>query len=89
VSVVNASSWFIETTDITELEVVNVAVGQKVTFTADALSDVTMEGVVTEISQSSFVQGGDVIFTVRIAAQDVDPRLKWGMTVEVTFEPLQ
>lgn len=89
VSVINTSAWIIETTDITELEVVNVAVGQMVTFTADALNDVTMDGVVTEISQSSFVQGGDVIYTVRIAVQDVDPRVKWGMTVEVTFEPLQ
>jgi len=65
-----------------------VAVGQKVTFTADALNDVTMEGVVTEISQSSFVQGGDVIYTVRIQADEVDPRVKWGMTVEVAFEPI-
>jgi len=89
VSVVNASAWFIETTDITELEVVSLAVGQKVSFTADALSDVTMHGVVTEISQSSFVQGGDVIYTVRIKADDVDPRVKWGMTVQVTFEPLE
>ena len=89
VSIVNTSSWVIETTDITELEVVNVAVGQNVSFTADALSDVTMDGVVTEISQSSFVENGDVIYTVRIAANDVDPRLKWGMTVEVTFEPLE
>jgi multidrug resistance efflux pump len=89
VSIVNTSSWVIETTDITELEVVSVAVGQKVTFTADALNDVTMEGVVTEISQSSFVQGGDVIYTVRIQANEVDPRVKWGMTVEVTFEPIE
>jgi len=88
VSIVNTSSWIVETTDITELEVVSVAVGQKVTFTADALNDVTMEGVVTEISQSSFVQGGDVIYTVRIQADEVDPRVKWGMTVEVAFEPI-
>jgi len=88
VSIVNTSSWIVETTDITELEVVSVAVGQKVTFTADALNDVTMEGVVTEISQSSFVQGGDVIYTVRIHADEVDPRVKWGMTVEVAFEPI-
>jgi len=89
VSVVNTSSWIIETTDITELEVVDLAVGQKVTFTADALGDVTMTGVVSEISQSSFVQGGDVIYTVRIQADDVDPRVKWGMTVEVSFELLE
>lgn len=88
VSVADTSSWIVETTDITELEVVDVAVGQKVTFTADALSDVTMDGVVAEISQSSFTQGGDVIYTVRIRAEEVDPRVKWGMTVEVTFEPL-
>jgi hypothetical protein len=56
------------------------------TFAADALPDVTMNGVVTEISQSPFVQGGDVLYTVRIETEDVDPRLKWGMTVEVTFE---
>jgi HlyD family secretion protein len=88
VSVVNTSAWIIETTDVTELEVVNLAVGQKVTFTADALSDASMTGVVTEISQSSILQGGDVIYVVRIQANDVDPRVKWGMTVEVVFEPL-
>jgi multidrug resistance efflux pump len=86
VSVADTSSWF---TDITELEVVDVAVGQKVTFTADALNDVVMNGTVSEISQSSYTQGGDVVYTVRIDAEDVDPRLKWGMTVEVTFEPLE
>jgi HlyD family secretion protein len=89
VSVADTSAWIVETTDITELEVMKLAEGQAVTFTADALPDVTMNGVVTEISQSSFVQGGDVIYTVRIQAEDVDPRLKWGMTVEVTFESLE
>ena len=89
VSIADTSSWIIETTDITELEVVKLDIDQKVTFTADALSDVTMNGTVTEISQSSFTQGGDVIYTVRIQADDVDPRLKWGMTVEITFEPLE
>ena len=86
VSVADTSAWIVETTDITELEVVKLAKGQAVTFTADALPDVTMNGVVTEISQSSFVQGGDVIYTVRIQIDEVDPRVKWGMTVEVTFE---
>jgi Multidrug resistance efflux pump len=86
VSVADTSSWIIETTDVTELEVVNLEVGQRVTFTADALPDATMDGTVSEISQSSFIQGGDVIYTVRIQADEVDPRVKWGMTVEVRFE---
>lgn len=86
VSIADTSSWIVETADITELEVVKLAEGQTVTFTADALPDVTMNGVVTEISQSSFVQGGDVIYAVRVEAEEVDPRIKWGMTVEVIFE---
>lgn len=89
ISVADTSSWIIETTDVTELEVVNLEVGQQVTFMADALPDVTMNGTVVEISQSSFIQGGDVIYTVRIQADEVDPRLKWGMTVEVNFEALE
>ena len=88
ISIADTTAWIIETTDVTELEVVNLEVGQPVTFTADALPGVTMQGVVTEISQSSFIQGGDVIYTVHIQAAEVDPRAKWGMTVEVVFEPL-
>jgi HlyD family secretion protein len=87
VSIADTTSWIVETTDVTELEVVNLEVGQKVTFTADALPDVTMTGNVDNISQSSFAQGGDVIYTVRILADEVDSRVKWGMTVEVRFEP--
>jgi len=88
VSIVDASSWVVETSDITELEVVNVEVGQKVTFTADALPDVTMDGVVTAISQSSYTQSGDVLYSVYIKVDEADARVKWGMTVEVTFAAL-
>ena len=87
VSIVDASSWVVETSDITELEVVDIEVGQAVRVTADALSDVTMDGVVTSISQSSYTQSGDVLYTVYITVDDVDERVRWGMTVEVIFEP--
>lgn len=89
VSVADTSSWVIETTDITELEVVDIAVGQAVTIVPDALPDLTLDGVVTAVSGSSYVQSGDVLYTVYIEVRDVDPRVKWGMTVEVTFEPLE
>lgn len=89
VSVADTSSWVIETSDITELEVVDVAVGQAVAFVPDALPDLTLNGVVTEISGASYIQSGDVIYTVYIKVEETDPRLKWGMTVEVTFEPLE
>lgn len=86
VSVADTSAWMIETSDITELEVVDLAVGQNVEFTADALPDVTMNGVITAISQSSFTQSGDVLYSVYIAVDEVDEHIKWGMTVEVVFD---
>jgi multidrug resistance efflux pump len=89
VSVSDPSAWMVETTDITELEVVDIAEGQNVTFTADALPGITMEGVVSEISQAAYTQSGDVIYAVRIRVNEVDPRVKWGMTVEMIFDPLE
>ncbi len=89
VSVVDTSSWVVETSDITELEVVDIQVGQVVSLTADALPDVTMKGVVTAVSELSFTQSGDILYTVYIAADNVDERVKWGMTVEVVFEVTQ
>jgi hypothetical protein len=66
--------------------VVDIELGQAVTVTADALSDVTMKGVVTSISHSSYTQSGDVLYTVYIVVDDVNKRVRWGMTVEVIFE---
>jgi multidrug efflux pump subunit AcrA (membrane-fusion protein) len=88
VIVADTSQWHIETSDLTELEVVDVAEGQRVDILADALPDDEMSGVVEEISQSFKSQGGDILYTVRIKVDDVNPRMRWGMTVEVTFEPL-
>ncbi len=85
VSIADFSAWIVETTDITELEVVKLSVGQKVTFVPDALPDLALTGAITEISQAYTQQGGDILYTVRIAVADADPRLRWGMTVEATF----
>jgi hypothetical protein len=37
------------------------------------------------IGQTPKSQAGDILYTVRIRIKDVDARLRWGMTVEVTF----
>jgi multidrug resistance efflux pump len=85
--IADTSSWYIKTSDVTELEVVNIVEGQEIKFTADALPEVSMQGTVEEVSQASYTQSGDVIYIVRIKVNEIDPRLKWGMTVEVVFEP--
>jgi len=87
--VADISAWYVETSDLTELEVVKVAIGQKATFIPDALPDLTMTGIVETISQAFIMQSGDVQYKVKIKVDEIDPRVLWGMTVEVTFEPLK
>jgi len=85
VSVADFSSWTVKTTDVTELEVVKLSVGQKVTMVPDALPDLEITGTVIEISNAYTQQGGDILYTVRVRVDNPDDRLRWGMTVEATF----
>ncbi|MBN2148783.1 MAG: efflux RND transporter periplasmic adaptor subunit [Anaerolineales bacterium] len=81
------SEWYVETNDLTELEVVKIAEGQGAIIVPDALPDVTLSGEVVEISDVFKAQGGDVLYQVRILVSDVDERLRWGMTTEVRLNP--
>lgn len=85
VALVDPRSWYVETSDLSELDIVHVSPGQPVELVADALPEEVMHGVVEEIGQAPRVQAGDVLYLVRIRVSDPDPRLLWGMTVEVTF----
>jgi multidrug resistance efflux pump len=89
VSITDPNQWIVETNDLTELEVVNLAVGQKVTMVPDALPDIKLAGTIQTISNAFTKQGGDIVYNVRILVDNpVDPRLRWGMTVEATFASL-
>lgn len=81
------SRWIIETTDLTEMDVVRVSQGQAVELTADALPDEKMTGTVESISQTYATLAGDVIYTVKIGVSDVPAQARWGMTVEIVFQP--
>lgn len=87
VSVANFNQWIVETSDVTELEVVKLAVGQPVSMVPDSLPGVAINGAVESISSAFTKQGGDILYTVRIKVDKVDPRIRWGMTVEATFPP--
>jgi HlyD family secretion protein len=89
VKIADTSAWYVETSDLTELEVVKIALGLKADIVPDALDNAKMTGVVESISQAFTLQGGDVLYKVKIKMDDVDPRVLWGMTVEITFEALK
>lgn len=86
VSIADLSQWFVETDNLTEIDVVRVETGQKVKIVADALPDIEMIGTVESIKNKFEEKRGDITYTVKIALDDPDPRLRWGMTVAITFE---
>lgn len=79
------STWYVETDNLTELDVVEVATGQQAVVTADALPELEMQAVVERIGDLFEEKRGDVTYTVRLKVSDIDPRLRWGMTVVVRF----
>jgi len=85
VVVIDPSVWYVDTSDLTEYEVVNIGVGDTAIITVDVLPGVEMSGVVEQIAMAPKVQAGDVIYTVRLRVDEPDPQMKWGMTVEIAF----
>ncbi len=87
VQMADLSEFIIETSDLTELEVVKISKGQTVEIVPDALPETTLSGIVEDIGLSFKTQAGDIIYTVTISLEEIDPNLRWGMTVELTFLP--
>ncbi len=79
-------AWQVETDDLSEVDVVNVRVGQPVKITVDALPDVTLEGVVASITPRAETRRGDVTYTVTVDVKGDDPRALWGMTAQVEIQ---
>jgi multidrug efflux pump subunit AcrA (membrane-fusion protein) len=70
----------VETTDLSEVDVARVAVGQPVNVTFDGLPGKTLTGKVTRIAPMSSSGQGGVNYAVLIELDQLDPALKWGMT---------
>ncbi|MEZ4517673.1 MAG: HlyD family efflux transporter periplasmic adaptor subunit [Chloroflexota bacterium] len=83
-------NWQIETTDLTELDIVSVAVGMPVEAQADALPSVTLTGTVSDIATISQEIRSDTTYVVTVDLDEVpDAPLRWGMTVFVTIDTAQ
>lgn len=85
VQLADFSSWYVETDNLTEIEVVDIATGDRATITPDALN-IELTGEVESISDLFEDKRGDITYTARLRLDDVDPRLRWGMTVAVLFD---
>ncbi len=85
VTLADFSQWYVETDNLTEIEVVDVAVGQRVSIVPDAALSIELSGSVDSIANIFEEKRGDITYTARILLDSIDPALRWGMTVVVTF----
>ncbi len=66
---------------------VELADGQPVSITLDALPDVTLKGNVFSIAQDYSENQGDIVYEATVLLTDINPAMRWGMTAEVKFQP--
>ena len=85
VSLADFSGWIVKTTDLTELDVVEITEGQPVTITLDALPDADIDGLVQTIGQNFAEKQGDVVYEVTVELTEMLPNMRWGMTAVVKF----
>jgi HlyD family secretion protein len=81
------SGWLVETTDLTELQVVRVAVGDPATLTFEALPNLTLSGHVDRIQVRGTGDAGNVVFAVAIKPDTTSDQLRWNMTATVRITP--
>jgi HlyD family secretion protein len=87
VTLADLSEWQIETDDLTELGIVKVQGGDPVMVTFDAIPDLELPGKVVRIKPIGENKMGDMTYTVIIAPDQHDERLRWNMTASVAIEP--
>jgi HlyD family secretion protein len=87
VALTDLSRLQVETTDLSERDVAQVALGQMAIVYVEALGE-EIEGRVVGIAPQSTTIGGDVVYTVYVELGEQLPGLRWGMSadVEITTE---
>ena len=83
--IANLNKLQIETTDLSELNVAAVEVGQPATVYVESLNQ-EFPGEVTAISPISDTIGGDVVFKVTIKLDEQPEALLWGMSSDVKID---
>ena len=86
VTVADFSAWLVVTTDLTEIDVVELSEGDPVVVTLDALPTSPLSGEILAIGQTFAENQGDVVYEVTLLLHETLPQMRWGMTAAVKFE---
>ena len=80
----NTNRWKVETKDLAEIDVANVAIGNTVTVKLDAFPDEEFTGTVTKIDPVGKLYLGDMTYQITVSLDEADARFLWNMTATVT-----
>jgi multidrug efflux pump subunit AcrA (membrane-fusion protein) len=83
--IADLSTLQIETTDLSEIDVPQVAVGAPVVVFFDALPELMINGTVTRIAQKAS-EGAGVNYTVIVELETIPEQIRWGMTAFLDIE---
>ena len=86
VIIADFSNWLVNTTDLSEIDVVEVTENDPVRVTLDALPGTELKGTVLSIGQVYMENQGDIVYEVTVMLDDIHPAMRWGMTASVLFE---
>lgn len=85
-AVADLAAWQIETTDLTELHVAQIAKGDRATVRLDGIPGLELKGRVVSVEDFGINRMGDITYKVIVALERQDPRLRWNMTAVVAIE---
>lgn len=80
----NTNRWKVETKDLAEIDVADVALGNTVTVKLDAFPDEEFIGTITKIDPVGKLYLGDMTYQITVTLDEVDTRFMWNMTATVT-----
>jgi multidrug efflux pump subunit AcrA (membrane-fusion protein) len=75
----------VETTDLSEIDVAQISLGDTAIITLDALPELVLDGTVVSIAPKAD-SGAGVNFSVVIELSEIPAALRWGMTAFVDIE---
>jgi len=87
VRIADESAWEVRSDDLTELVVAKVQIGDQVLLTFDGIPGLEIPGRVKFIRPYGEKKRGDITYTVTIAPDHWDDRLRWNMTAQIAITP--
>lgn len=80
------TSWQIETSDLSELDLANIVLGGTARLQFDAIPDLELNGIIKSIRPFGENSEIDTFYKAIILPRELDDRLRWNMTAFVTFD---